>query len=168
MSYQSTKSTTFLKTVKEWLSSAGEVLALIRFHAAAGNKSWEFFAAFDAFNRRMDELPPQTSVIVFQHHQLQMRGIVDEAFIADALAKFDKMPDCLLVCLDIMTVGRMSWCHWIDIGSKEELAEELRDTTHFFGKRVALGSEPRWIDISEGLVEAVVPYPDGTVSTGIY
>lgn len=168
MSYQSTKDENFLRTVSEWITSEGEVLALIRFSAAGGNKSWEFFEHLDAFKKRMDELPPQTCVIVFRHHQLHLRGIVDEAYITKALADYDAMPDCLLVCLDQMTIGKLSWHHWSNIGSKEELDEELRNMTRCFGKRVALGPDPSWLNTSEGLVDAVVPMQDGTVITGVY
>lgn len=168
MSYQSSANPDFLNTVQEWLAKSGEVLALIRFHTAAGDKSWEFFDNFSDFSSRLDTLPPQSCVIVFQHHPLQLRGIVDEAFITESLALFDSLNDCLLVCLDKVSIGKQSWHHWMDIYSTAELEEELRNPVYCFGKRVALGPEPRWIDTSEGLVDAVTPFPDGSVVIGVY
>jgi hypothetical protein len=37
-----------------------------------------------------------------------------------------------------------------------------------YGKLVAVGKEPEWIDQRDGLIDAVVPFEDGTVKTGVY
>jgi len=166
-SYQSTTSPAFLSVVESWIAERGEVLALFRFSRAAGNRSWEFFNSFDAFKKRLGEQRQETCVIVFREHDLTTRGLVDDAFISQALSVFQERADWMLVCLDKITMGSASWYHDNPIETREELEEELRDD-FCFGKTVAIGKEPDWLEERAGLISAVVPHEDGTVVTGIY
>jgi hypothetical protein len=167
MSYPSTTSPIFLVTIKRWIAEQGEVLALFRFSRAAGSRSWEFFSCFEAFQKRLAEQCPETCIIVFSNHDLKTRGIVDEAFISHAVSTFQEHADWMLVCLEKITLGKASWYHDNPIETRGELEDELR-SEFCFGKTVAIGKEPDWLEEREGLISAVVPQADGTIKTGIY
>ena len=51
--------------------------------------------------------------------------------------------------------------------TSEDLEDELRDE-FCYGKSVAVGKEPEWLEERDDLVSAVVPFENGTVKTGIY
>ena len=167
MSYQSTASPAFLSAVERWIRETDEVLVLIRFSHAAGDRSWEFFSSLSSFQERLAGLPPRTCVIVFREHALALRGVVDEAFIARALSAFQAGAGWILVSLEPITAGRASWFHHTSINTREELEEEL-GSEFCVGRRVAVGREPDWLEDRDGLTAAVVPRPDGTVETGTY
>ena len=59
MGYQSSQAPGFLKTVERWIADAGEVLVMIRFLHAAGNRSYEFFSSFDFFQERVVQSEPE-------------------------------------------------------------------------------------------------------------
>lgn len=167
MGYQSTRSADFLSTVQRWIDEHGEVLVLLRFHASAGSKSWELFDSLSALQKRIEDLPPQTCLIVFRENELRFKGIVDDAFVKHVVRHHPKGEWWLVACLERVTMGRVSWYHSNEYDNPEELEEELRDE-FCFGKLVAVGKEPEWIDSRDGLVDAVVPFEDGTVKTGVY
>ena len=167
MGYQSTQCLSFCSTVQQWIQERGEVLVLIRFHASAGSKSWEFFSTFSSFQERMGTLPPQTCVIVLWEHELKLKGIVDNAFIEKAVGQHPRGEWWLVACLELTKIGRASWYHSNEYNTPEELEEELRDE-FCFGKPVAVGREPEWLEERDGLISAVVPFEDGTVKAGVY
>jgi hypothetical protein len=80
VSYISTTDQGFLATLQDWLRSQGKILLLIRYHAGAGTKDFEFFSSFYALAERLRDLPPRASVIAFKQAQLPFRGIVDRRF----------------------------------------------------------------------------------------
>ncbi len=167
MGYQSTQSDNFRSTVQRWLDEHGEVLVLIRFHASAGGKSWELFSTFPALQKRIDGLPARTCLIVLREHELHLRGIVDDAFVLKAVSQHPRGKWWLVACLELKIIGRGSWYHSSECDTPEELEEELRDE-FCYGKPVAVGKEPDWLEERDGLVSAVVPFDDGAVETGIY
>src|SRR5882757_9953771 len=87
MSYTSATDPKFPGTLESWLRSLPEILVLIRYSAAAGSKDFEFFSSFAALSNRIRQLPPSTSIIAFRQPQLPLRGVVDEAFIANCLSR---------------------------------------------------------------------------------
>jgi len=167
MGYTSTQDPTFISTVQAWIESKKEVFALIRFHAAAGSKSFEFFQSMDAFKNRLNELHARTCITVFRDPQLPLRGCVDEEFIQTALAAIPDGAEFLVVALELTTIGRASWFHDAAGVTHDELVEELRHD-YCYGKQVAVGNYPPWLDESDSVISAVVPNGDGSVTTGIY
>ena len=167
MPYLSTNDLPFLFTAQNWIEANGEVFTLIRFHASAGAKSFEFFRSLDTFSSRLQELRPRTCVTVFRDRQLPLRGQVDEEFARQALALVPDGAEFLVVVLDKMTVGAQSWFHDAAGESHAELLEALRDD-YCYGKQVAVGTYPPWLEDNEAVISAVVPDSDGSVTTGAY
>ncbi|HEY3325320.1 MAG TPA: hypothetical protein VGP72_33010 [Planctomycetota bacterium] len=167
MAYGSVNDLTFSSTVQQWIEANGEVLALIRFHASAGAKSFEFFRSMDDFKIRLADLPPRTCVIVFRDHQLPLRGRVDEEFIRKASALVPNGVEFLVVVLERISMGAASWFHDAAGQTHDELIEELRDS-YCYGKSVAVGPYPPWLEDTAAVISAVVPNSDGSVTVGIY
>ena len=167
MTYPSSNDPAFLVTVRQWIETNGEVFALIRFHASAGAKSFEFYHSVDAFQGRLQELPPRTCITIFGSRQLPLRGKVDEEFIRQALALVPEGSEFLLVALKRTTVGDGSWFHNAAGESHAELLEALRDD-NCNGKEIAVGTYPLWLEDNEAVISAVVPAKDGSVTTGAY
>ena len=140
---------------------------MIRFHASAGAKSFEFFRSLGTLEGRLQELRPRTCVIVFREPQLPLRGRVDEEFIRKALALVPDGEEFLVTALERTTIGPASWFHDAAGESHGELAEELRGN-YCYGRQVAVGPYPPWLNDDDGVISAVVPDENGIVTTGIY
>ncbi len=166
MPERSTANTEFRRRIADAIARNGEVLALFRFHAAAGSRSLEMFVSLEDFDERLSELPPRTSVIMFGEPQLPLRGMVDEQFVSAALRSFPDESDWLLVCRGKTTAGSQSWFHHCFGDSHEELEEELRERC--WGEEAAIGREPDWREDSDTVFSAVIPDDDGTVRVGTY
>ena len=154
MGYPPTSDHSFRETIARWLESTGEVLTLIRYHAAAGSRDFEFFRSFPAFLTRLAELPPRTCVIVFGECQLPLRGRVDDAFIAKALELVPDGVEWLAVGLSKTIAASRSWYHQADGMSHAELKEELDSQV---GAEFAVGLYPPWLEDAEFVISAVVP-----------
>lgn len=165
MPYESTNNAVFQSTVASWIAEKHEVLAMIRFHAAAGSKSFEFFDSFEAFRTELGQLPPRACVTVFRERQLPVRGRVDADFINQALASIPDGTEYLLVGLELITVGKAWWFYDSAGETHAELSEELEGQ---FGQLVAVGPYPPWLEDNEDIVSAVVPDSDGSIHTGVY
>jgi len=85
-SLRSAANEAFLNSLESWLDSHGEVLILIRYSRAAGNKDFEFHTSFPSLRQRLRQLPSETCVTAFRTLQLQLRGIVNDAFIRKCLS----------------------------------------------------------------------------------
>lgn len=164
---RSTEDAGFQSATASAIARNGEVLAMFRFHAGAGSRSLEFFTSMDDLNRRMAELPPRTSVIVFAEPQFHWRGRVDEHFVSTALRDIADGTDWWLVRLTKTSAGSQSWFHDCSGNTHEELNTELRDE-FCWGERVAVGHEPDWLDDSDTVFSAVTPDSDGAVRIGVY
>lgn len=156
----------FRRAVVNALARNGEVLALFRFHAAAGSRSLELFVSLDDLDSRVSELPPKTSVIVFVKPQIPLRGTVDEQFVSTALRSLADGTGWLLVCLEKTFAGGQSWFHDCPGRSQEELEQELREQC--WGQAVAIGREPDWSTDSDTVFSAVTPDDDGIARPGTY
>lgn len=165
MAYESVKNEVFRSTVSSWLAETREVLAIIRFNAAAGAKSFEFFDSVDGFERRLDELPPRACVTVLRGRHLPLRGRVDADFITQAMSDIPNETDYLLTALELTTIGKASWYHAAAGETHENLREDLNDQ---YGCLVAVGRYPRWLEDSATVISAVVPDADGSVHVGVY
>jgi hypothetical protein len=165
MTYQPTTAASFTNVVRDWITRQGELLTMIRFHAAAGNKEFRLFTSVAAFESVVHALPPRTCVIVFAGKRVPIRGRVDEAFIDAATRVVPEGTEWLAVALAQTTLGKASWFHFADGSTHSELISELREE---LGQEFAVGPYPAWLNDSETVVSAVVPERDGSVVVGIY
>jgi hypothetical protein len=165
MAYPSTKDPAFLARTARWLAERHEVLALIRYSRAAGAKDFEFFDSVEAFQARLRDLPPQTCVTVFGERQLPLRGRVNDDFIQQALALIPDGTEFALVGLERVRHGESAWYPMTAGETSVELCEELRE---WCGRLVAVGPYPPWLADGDEVVSAVVPSPNGSVTTGVY
>lgn len=166
MENTSTSNPDFKNEVAAILESVGEIAALFRFHAAAGSRSYEFFETVESFLERIDELPPQTSVLVFRTPQFPVRGTANDELIQRAKEAIPDGTDWAVVRTTLITMGSQSWFHDFEDSSHKELENELRDD-FCWGHPVAVGVEPDWHD-SQVVASAVKPFDDGRVEVGIY
>ena len=107
----STSDKQFLTTLEEWLCNQAEILVLIRFSRAAGNKSFEFFTSFGEFLERIRQLEPEACVTAFKRPKLPIRGVVNEEFICGCLAQIPDGSEFLVVETAPRTADRASWFH---------------------------------------------------------
>ena len=168
MSYVSTNDSTFLSNVENWLQENGEVAVLIRYSAAGGSKSFEFYHSMQEFDEKLKLLAPKTCVIVFREKQLPLRGKVDVDFVSRALQTLPDFPykdEYLIAGLELVHAGAASWYHFAAGTSLEEFKEDL---SYCEGQMVAVGIYPDWLEDNDNVISAVIPEADGTVITGIY
>jgi len=147
------------------LRGQSEILSLIRYSRAAGDKSFEFFVSFDRLRERLGELKPQTSVIAFRQRQLPLRGVVDDEFIARCVNSIPDRSEFLVVETVQSTVGHALLFHHEAGATLKELREALE---RLRGNPVAVGKYPHWRSDSPDVISAYVPDEDGKVRAGIY
>ena len=165
MGYQSTNDPAFQAKTARWIAERHEVLALIRYSHAAGSKDFEFFDSVEAFAARLRELPPRTCVTVFGERQLPLRGRVNDDLIRQALALVPDGTEFAIVGLERVRYGEYAWYPHTTGETSVELGQELREKRE---ELVAVGPYPPWLEDGENVVSAVVPNPDGSVTTGVY
>jgi hypothetical protein len=165
MGYPSTNEPAFQAKTARWIAERHEVLALIRYSHAAGSKAFEFFDSVDAFRARLRDLSPRTCVTVFGERQLPLRGRVNDDFIHHALALVPDGTEFVIVGLERVRYGECAWYPHTDGETSAELCQELREKR---GELVAVGLYPPWLEDGENVISAVVPNPDGAVTTGVY
>jgi hypothetical protein len=165
MRYTSATDPKFLGTLESWLRDLPEILVLIRYSAAAGNKDFEFFSSFGTLSNRIRQLPPSTSIIAFAQPQLPLRGIMDDGFIASCLSFIPDGSEFLMLEMTRRVYGEKSWFHWEAGESHAELREALEDSR---GTPVAVGPYPPWLEDADDVVSAIVPDVNGIVRIGIY
>jgi hypothetical protein len=165
MGYLSTASTEFLTTTGAWIQHDGEVLAMIRYHASAGSRDYEFYQSVQAFGDRLQTLPSRTCIIVFRGRHLPLRGRVDQSFIDSAVSAIEEGKEWLIKSFQKNVAGRYSWFPYSCGDSLEELRSELEN---YRDQIVAVGLHPDWLEDNEVVLSAIVPEADGSVVTGIY
>ena len=152
--------------IADWFQTHGEVLVLIRWPNAGGSKSFEFFREMSAFMARLAPLPQRTSLIVFRHTQLPIRGMVDDELIRRAVEHIPESTAYLIAGLDLVTYGSYSDYRNASGESHLELVAALKDW--WPGHRVAVGRYPEWLEDDENVISAYVPDMDGNVRPGAY
>jgi hypothetical protein len=155
----------FLNTLKLWLHDQSEILIMIRYSRAGGDKDFEFFTSFAMLSEWLLHLPPSTSVTAYGRPQLRLRGVVDDDFINKCLAAVPDGKEFLLVETVRQTAGRYSWFHNAMGETHDELRASLDNSR---GKPVAVGLFPPWPDESADVVMAFVPDENGVVQPGVY
>jgi hypothetical protein len=155
----------FLGKLETWLGGLPEILVLIRYPYAAGNKDFEFFSSFDALSSRIRNLPARTSLIAFRRPQLEVRGVVDEKFIAACLNHIPDGSEFLVVETERRAHGKHSWFHWLAGETHAELRDALAESV---GVPVAVGPYPPFPEDSDDVISAIMPDQDGLVRIGTY
>ena len=135
----STTDKQFLKVLGDWLDSQSEIMILVRYSRAGGNKSFEFFTSFAALSKRLAQLKAETSVTAFRERQLPLRGYVDEEFIPKCLSAIPARSEFLVVETD----PRMATQQWLFHHEAGESTDELRQVLEGLrGRLVAVGGIP--------------------------
>jgi hypothetical protein len=165
MSLKSAAGEEFLKTLENWLRSQTEVLVLIRYSRAAGDKAFEFHTSFAALRERLRQLPIEACVTVFRNPQLQLRGIVDDEFIGECLSGVPDGSEYAVVETVSTRAGRHSSFNYTAGQSHDELRADLEDMR---GRPVAAGEYPPWEEDSPDVISGYVPAEGGQVRRGIY
>ncbi len=165
MSSLSTHDVAFRNKTNKWLAETGEISSLIRFSAAGGSKSFEFFHSIRAFTERLAQMPPRTCVTVFRSRQLPLRGCVDNEFVKAALAQIPEDTEYLISGLEPAAYGKASWFRFTGGVGLAQLQEDLAD---HIGEKVAVGIYPPWLYDTDDVISAVVPEQDGSVVVGVY
>jgi len=161
----STTDKNFLESLEHWLREQSEIMILVRYSRAAGNKSFEFFTSFTALRDRLAKLKAETNVTAFRKPQLPLRGYVDDEFIAKCVGSIPERSEFLVLETD----PRMATQQWLYHHEAGESTEELKHALEELrGRLVAVGQYPRWLKDSADVVSAYVPHQDGTVKAGVY
>jgi hypothetical protein len=161
----STKDKRFLGLLESWLESKPEILVLIRYSRAAGNKDFQFFSSFAVLSDRLSHLSPSTGVTAFGQRRLPVRGIVDEAFIVECLNKIPDRTEFLVLDIEPRTTSGEPCPHHVAGESQMDLREALEELR---GRRVAVGPYPIFWDESPDVVSGIVPDENGAVTPGVY
>jgi hypothetical protein len=161
----STTDKKFLKSLEDWLHGDSEVMILVRYTRAAGNKSFEFFTSFAVLKKRLAELRATTNVVAFRKPQLPLRGRIDDEVIGKCLSFIPAGSEFLVLETD----PRMATQQWLFHHEAGESPDGLRQVLEGLrGRLVAVGEYPQWMKDNPDVVSAYVPYPDGTVEVGVY
>jgi hypothetical protein len=155
----------FGERVLAWLRERGEVLLLVRYSRAAGSRDVFFVAAPADLAVLLGGLPARASVIAFGERQLPVRGVVDDVFVARAVAALPEGAEYLLVATG---PTRYAPRHRTDQVAGEGWAELRADLEEYRGRAVAVGPYPPWLEDTATVVEAIVPDADGVAHRGIY
>jgi len=162
---RSTTEKKFLKSLEDWLHGQSEVMILVRYSRAAGNKSFELYTSFAALTQRLAQLKAETSVTAFRRPQLPLRGYVDDEFIGKCLSVIPAGSEFLVLETD----PRMAAQQWLYHYEAGESHDELRQVLEGLRARlVAVGEYPQWLNDSPDVISAYVPHQDGTVKAGVY
>lgn len=138
----STTDKKFLKTLENWLGGQSEIMILVRYSGAAGNKSFEFFTSFAALRERLARLKAETSVTAFRKPQLPLRGRVDDEFIRNCLSLIPVGSEFLILETDPRRATRQWLFHHEAGESLDELQQALDELR---GRLVAVGEYPQWL-----------------------
>jgi hypothetical protein len=165
VSYAPISDSEFLRTVESWFHSQPELLALIRYSQAGGNREFRLFTSFEDFSGTLRQLPHLACVTIFRQPQIPIRGVVDDAFITRCLRSIPDGAEYLVTETTRRVYGRMSWFHH---GSGESHAELRDDLEECRGTPVAAGLYPPWLHDTDGVISAVVPDEHGIARSGVY
>jgi hypothetical protein len=147
----------FVGAFAKWIVERKELLAVASF--GAGDRDYWLCTSLDDLARFCDLMASgyeAASVAVFSGSQLELRGVVDEAFIDQVRNTFVEPGELLVLRLTPQKSGLLSGnaCQ-----GQAELLAELRDE---FGSPVAVGPFPTWEPLS-AQVSAEAEYLHTTV-----
>jgi hypothetical protein len=163
--YTSVKDPAFARTLAQWLSAEPELLVMLRYPNAGGNRDYELHSSSESILARLADVPAQTSVIAFRKSQLRLRGVVTPNFIDPWRSSIADGVEFLLVETTLTNYGRMSWYRNASGTRHSELREELEAS---LGRPVMLGEYPPWLEDGPDVISGYVPDRNGTIAPGAY
>lgn len=160
---QSVFEQSFLSTVHEWFMAHHDIFVVVRYSSMAGARQYFGFKDFGKFQAQLKNFPPQADVIVFRDKQFPLRGMVNDAFIRQALASIPDNTEASVA--GIVQPPDASVYLWA-CDTHAELVETLQDLR---GEYAAVGLYPPWhMPDNEKMISALVPLQDGTLKRGCY
>jgi hypothetical protein len=144
-------SSRYLKAVRQWIESAGEVFVVLRYLCAGGMKEYAIIRSYAEFLELIRLCPEGTDIVVFRDRQLPVRGVVDDEFIGECQRLFADGMEYLIVYLSCGAPGEA--VHPGSMGeSHVDLIKHLDDAR---GDSVAVGPCPRFVDAdNEAMISA--------------
>ncbi len=128
----------FLAQVGDWIAASGEVLVILRYLRAAGQKDYFFCRSPAEVLKLVETLPVGTDTIVFRHPKLPLRGVSSPSLLEAARARIAEGEEYLIVLLDPPLPSAFRATGWTG-DNHSDLTEDL---TEVFGRRVAVGCLP--------------------------
>lgn len=140
--YDPTRDTSphFMSKAMEWISERGEVLVVLRYLASAGAKDFIFCRTQEEFTKLVESVAIGTDIIVFQEHQLPIRGGCTPSFIETTLRQLAGCDECLVVRLHIKEPQRLTTSG--EMSDSPECLKEILEG--LLGEDVAVGPCPNF------------------------
>jgi hypothetical protein len=129
----------YLKIAARWLAESDDLLMMSLY--GAGDRDYALCATEEAIRDFQDASggdSDSSMICLYRGPRLPLRGIVDHAFIRDAVAMVPDNTPCVVVRLTPRT-GELLAGNWCD--NHHEIDAELRDER---GEPVAFGPLPDW------------------------
>ena len=130
----------YLKIATAWLAESDDLLIMSIY--GAGERDYAFCGTEEAIRDFQDASGADDGdspmICLYRGHRLPLRGLVDDAFIRDAVAMVPDNTPCVVVRLTPRT-GALLGGNWCD--NHREIDIELRDER---GEPVAFGPLPDW------------------------
>jgi hypothetical protein len=130
----------WISTVTLWIKTKGEVLIILRYLCAAGQKDYAIFNSFDDLMMLIERLPTGTDVIAIYDHKFPVRGKVDDLLINNALSAINDDEEFLIVATDRNIDDKHRITGADDIGHNTLI--DYLDS--FSGEMVAVGKCPAY------------------------
>ena len=141
----------FVGRVAGWIETAGEVLVVLRYLAAAGSKDFAFCRSRRDLEAIVAWAAVGTDVVVLRDARLPLRGVVTEAFIAAAQREVPPGQEYLILTEEKAADAPVSAFSAFD-DDREDLVLYLR---RLAGRTVAFGKCPDFLAADhEGLISA--------------
>ncbi len=133
---------------------------LVRYVYAAGNRDFFLLESFQEFKDLLASCKNADSVIAMKSFRPILEGVVDNRFLAQALAAYEQGGYWLLIGPDIFPHTP----DWAFGQSADEVQEELETR---LGNRVCIVEEPDWFDETQ-TIGGFVPNSEGKIQLGAY
>jgi len=130
----------FLEIVKNWIEKDGEVYLMLWFHCAGGTKHHWLLNSFAHFLSIIEATEGYCSVDVYRHPNFPLRGVVDDAFIRQALVDFPDGENWFLLAYEQNSDQGTPCDVWGD-NSHTALLEALNS---YIGDYVFVGPDVHW------------------------
>lgn len=133
----------FFKTCAEWIQGSQEVL--VASHYGAGDRDYLFCRSLDDLQRFCESTAQgysSASVAAFRTHQMQLRGVVDQAFIDKLKTTLPEFKEYLVLQLAPNKAGLLTG------NACDTIAELLNELHDELGRPVAVGEFPEWNSFS--------------------
>ena len=147
----------FLDQVFRWIDQNGEVMVVLRYLHTAGCRDLAVCKRQTEFETLIQYVPAATDIVVFRDPPFYKRGVVDQEFIAGAMADFSDNQEYILIELE--TRSGAPTCVYEECNSSKELLASLMDLK---GVDIAIGKRPAyWEPDSDTMISAAKDGIDG-------